>query len=548
MAPSSLCSRGTLWSWLLAASLTLAATSAGAQTPGAFDASFATGGKVAIHFSGGTGPNNDYGESVVVQPDGKIVVAGRCFLGASLTAHACLSRLTATGVSDASFTGPPGSSAGTGRFRLTATTLDSNARVLLALQADGKLVVATSNHAEFWVGRLNPDGTYDTSFVGTAGTASGHFIVPMPGGVNLPYALLLQDDGKIVIAGRCGDAVNWMPCLARLLPNGNFDATFDGPGTPGNGRFGLFETLVPHFNSEIYALVRQPDGRIVFAGRCQLSASVSNSDFCVGRLTDTGAFDSSFLVPSGASVGIPGLFFMPIGTGYDGATSVQLQADGRIVVAGICTTPADNDFCILRVNPDGSLDTTFDGPSGTGDGKFLLPIGTNNDNLRSVLVQPDGKIILLGSCASGSAIKFCAARLNDDGRLDSTFDGPGAPGNGKFILDLYTFTPIEDSFGSAALQADGKILLAGSCFIPGDHDFCIARLHGGPYGGRVCSLDIDGDGTVSATRDALILSRVALGFTGTAALSGISFAAHASRTTWPAIREYLVTQCGMTLP
>ena len=76
---------------------------------------------------------------------------------------------------------------------------------------------------------------------------------------------------------------------------------------------------------------------------------------------------------------------------------------------------------------------------------------------------------------------------------------------------------------------------------------CLARYEGGPFDARNCSLDTDGDGRVLATTDMLIGTRVALGITGNAVIGGITFAPNATRNTWPLIRDFLVTQCGMSL-
>jgi hypothetical protein len=100
---------------------------------------------------------------------------------------------------------------------------------------------------------------------------------------------------------------------------------------------------------------------------------------------------------------------------------------------------------------------------------------------------------------------------------------------------------------AVALQPDGKIVVAGYCSNGSNNDFCLARYEGGPFDARNCSMDIDGDNRVLATTDMLIGARVALGLTGNAVIGSITFAPHATRTTWPAIRDYLVTQCGMSL-
>jgi hypothetical protein len=143
---------------------------------------------------------------------------------------------------------------------------------------------------------------------------------------------------------------------------------------------------------------------------------------------------------------------------------------------------------------------------------------------------------------------FCATAPAQDPTPGSlhTAPFPGfASGNGK-IANLAIGSG-EDSARAVALQPDGKIVLAGFCVNGGNRDFCIARPNGGPFGAQNCKLDFDGDGRVLATTDMLIGARVALGMTGNAVIGGITFAPHAARTTWPAIRDYLVSQCGMSV-
>ena len=120
-----------------------------------------------------------------------------------------------------------------------------------------------------------------------------------------------------------------------------------------------------------------------------------------------------------------------------------------------------------------------------------------------------------------------------NGTLDSTWNGTG-----KVI------TPIGGSAYAMTLQPDGKVLLAGQC---AQRDFCVARYDGGPFGYQNCKPDVDGDGFFLATTDALIYTRIALGITGPAVVNGITFPPTATRNTWPLIRDYLVTQCGMSL-
>ena len=118
-----------------------------------------------------------------------------------------------------------------------------------------------------------------------------------------------------------------------------------------------------------------------------------------------GSLDTTFAAGNGK------IGNLAIGTGNDNANAVAVQPDGKIVLAGYCGNGSNVDVCVARLNADGTLDTSFDGPGGSGNGKFLLPIGTGNDNANAVAVQPDGKIVLAGGCYNGSNNDFCVARL-----------------------------------------------------------------------------------------------------------------------------------------
>jgi uncharacterized delta-60 repeat protein len=320
-----------------------------------------------------------------------------------------------------------------------------------------------------------------------------------------------------------------------LNADGSLDASFGGPSGTGNGSF-----LLPiGTNSDVaFAVALQPDGKIVVSGYCYNGGE----DFCVARLNADGSLDASFDGPGGAG---NGKFLLPIGSGGEYGRAVALQPDGKIVVAGYCSNGSNLDFCLARLNADGSFDADFDGPSGTGDGSFLLPIGASFDLAAALALQPDGKIVVAGGCSNGSNSDFCLARLNADGSLDASFDGPDGAGNGKILLPIGTS---HDTANALALQPDGKIVVAGNCIAnSGTYDFCIARLNGGPFGAQNCKFDVDGDGMVTATTDMLIGTRVALGLRGPTVLDGISFPANATRNTWPLIRDYLVSQCGMSV-
>ena len=350
----------------------------------------------------------------------------------------------------------------------------------------------------------------------TAGFGSGLGKVMTPIGSNndVANAVALQPDGKIVVAGNCYNGANEDFCLARYLPSGALDTSFNTTGK--------LMTPIGSSSDIANALALQPDGKIVVAGYC---SNDGNNDFCLARYLPSGALDTSF--------NATGTVITPIGLSYDYANAVALQPDGKIVVAGYCSNGTNSDFCLARYLPNGALDTSFN-----TTGTVITSVGSSFDTAYGVALQPDGKIVVAGFCLTPIS-HFCLARYLPSGTLDTSFNTTG-----KVITSIGS----GDDFARAvALRPDGKIVVAGGCSDGTNNDFCLARYEGGPFDARNCSMDIDGDGLVLATTDSLIHARVALGITGPAVMGGITFAPHATRNTWPLIRDYLVTQCGMSL-
>jgi uncharacterized delta-60 repeat protein len=200
---------------------------------------------------------------------------------------------------------------------------------------------------------------------------------------------------------------------------GDLDTSFDG-----NGK----KTINFGGTDSANAVLVQSNGRIVVAG----DGAAANS-FCVARLRANGAFDTTF--------GSGGRRTIDFGGDSGSLLGAALQPDGRIVLAG----RSDLQVAVARLNPSGSLDTTF-----SGDGKKLFSWGGFSE-ATSVLVVPNGKILLAGfSGPEGGNIQV--ARLNANGALDNTF-GTG----GKAPVDFGG-----DDFGLAmARQANGRIVVAG---------------------------------------------------------------------------------------
>ncbi len=494
---------------LLALSGLVAVTAhATAGLPGTLDPFWANGSALGS----GTlitpiGPRHDRASAMVVQPDGKVLVAGIC-----LDVGLCAARYTPDGALDASF-------GGTGKLPQVFVPNAANFAPSLALLPSGKFLLAGTcsdlGDNDFCVLRFNVDGSVDSTF-----GSGGATITPIGSIDDRPRAMLIQPDGKIVVAGTCNNGVNSDFCAARYLASGALDASF--------GSGGKVVTAFSVRDDVVNAALLQPDGKLVLAGSCN---NGTTDDVCALRYEINGTLDASF--------GVSGKLTTVVGSGYSEARALALQPDGKLLVAATCLTGSKVDFCTLRYNANGTLDTSF----GSG-GTLVTSVGTGSDYVTTMMLQPDGKLLLAGNCAV-SQFDFCAVRTTAAGALDATF-GTG----GKLITAISNgATPAtsNDFLTAMALQPDGKLLLTGYCRSGSFDKFCVTRYDGGPFAAPACSLDIDGDTQVLATTDSLIHARIALGIRGDAVVAGINFPIKAQRKTWAQIRGHLVSMCGMVL-
>jgi uncharacterized delta-60 repeat protein len=247
--------------------------------------------------------------------------------------------------------------------------------------------------------------------------------------------------------------------LAMAAP-GDLDPTFDGDGKA--------TTDFASFTEQAAEIAIQGNGKILAAG--------GTGDFLLVRYNTNGSLDTTF----GGGAGSVTTDFASRG---DSAGAVALQADGKIVVAGVASfSSTDDRFALARYNTDGSLDPTFD-----GDGKVTTEFAPGSEGAGAVVIQADGRIVAAGSASfSMGRHDFALARYNTDGSLDASFDG-----DGKVVTD---FASGDDHGRAAAIQADGKIVATGTTFLSlnGVPRFALARYN------TDGSLDstFDGDGRV----------------------------------------------------
>jgi uncharacterized delta-60 repeat protein len=326
----------------------------------------------------------------------------------------------------------------------------------LALQPDGRIVVAGYSNAngsnDFAVARLLGTGVLDRSFGGGTGTSLGGFA---PGSSDVANAVVLQPDGAVVLAGHSNAGGTVDIAVARLrTPDGTFDPTYGG----GTGRsLGGF-TATSHETASAIAL--QPDGRIVVAGGTDAAGT---ADIAVARLGNPdGGFDATFGGGTGRAIGGVGP-----ATG-DHAQAVALQPDGGIVVAGASESDDGPRMVLARLrSPEGTFDPSFG-----GTGRAIPRFGVESfDGAAAVAVQPDGRILAAGNSNARGTVDIAVARVAPDGDPDTSF---GA-GNGKALVGFRATS--NEAAQAMALQADGKILLAGTT----DGDVAVVRLQ--PNGG-----------------------------------------------------------------
>jgi uncharacterized delta-60 repeat protein len=368
-------------------------------------------------------------------------------------------------------------------------TLDeSDLARALALQPDGKILVAgdvptnTPGQRDGVVYRLNPSGALDQSF------ALGGAVRLQPGGLGGASGLALQPDGRILATGP--GSPNDDAMAYRLDPNGSPDQTF--------GQNGVY-AIDSGADERAFALALQPDGKILVAG-LTYSTTTARANPVVYRLTPGGTLDDGF--------GIGGTFRID-SAGSESAMALALQPDGKIVVAG-ATTANDNSAVVYRLNANGTLDDSF----GQG-GRFGIDEG-GAEYPRALVRQPDGRILVAGyTSRSDNTSDAFVYRLDANGTLDPAF-GQG----GRLGIDD---GPSNAAY-AAALQPDGKILVAGFMLAGGDADAVVYRLN--RDGSLDPGFDADGarpiDGGGGEIADALAVQRDGRIVVAGASVSGLS--------------------------
>lgn len=457
---------------------------------GTLDTGFGTGGKVLTAL----GINGAEAYDVAVQTDGRILVVGLSRPSTSDSSFAVV-RYNPNGTLDTGF--------GNGGIVLTAVETGVNYAEAVIVQPDGKIIAAgTSGSQKYAIVRYNADGSLDSSF-GVSGKTI--FQVSTSGGN--ARAAALQTDGKILVGGSSGvdtgQTTYFKLTLTRFNSNGNPDASF---GTSGK----VVTSISSNSYGTISDIVIQSDGKIIATGGNNTSSA---GDTAVIRYNTDGTLDSGF--------GTGGIVTTRVGTVYSTGEALLLQTNGKIVVAGDSYGGQFTDFGTVRLNANGSLDTSF----GTS-GKVITSIDTRNDSVRDAVLQPNGKIVVIGysqNSTAGFNEYFAAARYLGDAVTTTAapfdFDGDAktdlaifrpAPGEWWYLRSsngtnyAAQFGASTDRITPADFTGDGRTDIAffrpstGQWFILRSEDQSFYAFPFGMAGDIPAPSDYDGDGKADA--------------------------------------------------
>ena len=323
----------------------------------------------------------------------------------------------------------------------------------IAQQDDGKLLLAGSVNSpndegyyseNLLVMRLNTDGSLDTSFDGDGWAAIDVVPGEFGGSSDYVFAMVVQPDGKIAVAG---ETIDWQNTgesdmvIARLNPDGSRDMTFGTDGV-------VIRDTGGSFVDRATGIVRQANGSLVVAGNTNRNG---DQDVIFARFDTNGALDTSFGTDGETLVN-----FGPSST--ESVTALTQDSNGALVAVGQGPGGASQQTLVAyRLTMDGDRDAGF----GT-DGTSVVNFGNQHTEGYSIDVRSDDKVALIGRTWTGSGYLPALALLNTDGSLDTGFDG-----DGTVTPDLDPDSSYNSTF-SIVVEPDNKIVFAGG-FQPDDY-------------------------------------------------------------------------------
>ena len=383
------------------------------------DDTFGTDGMAVVAYSEGPAE----AQTAMLMPNGQIQLGG--FVNDSDDYALALVRLTASGALDTGF-GSDG--------RVLTHLAGSDTESINGLFLDGTRILASvqsDSLDDFVVAAFTLSGALDSSF-GTSGVTT----VDFHGRIDRSRAIA-GHQGRVLVAGAAQGPVRSGTddlALARLTSSGALDTSFGDNGRARHGLVGPVSVWIAD------AVVRD-DGGVLAVG--EVGMTFRAKEFLLAAFNADGSPDMGF--------GNEGSQTVDFDNGEDEAFAVALLADGRFLVGGaVRPDGGTKDFGVARFLADGSLDTSFG-----NSGWVVMDLDGDNDAVRDLIVQPDGKIVVAGDGrfpSHGYTTDFVVVRLNADGSVDTGF---GSNGVVRHSVNNY------DWVSAVALLASGEIIVGG---------------------------------------------------------------------------------------
>jgi len=407
--------------------------SGGDSGSGTLDITFGGTGYV-VHDIVPTSVSLNQGNDITTDASGGILVAGTATVTSASNQDMVIWRYNPDGTLDTTF-------GGTGYVVHEITAGDFDVGRSLTTDDNGNILVTGQSSSLMAIWRYNPIGSLDTTFNGSGFVTHGGIANNATG-----RSITIDSSGKLLVAGdgTDGTGMNRDMIIWRYNPDGMLDLTFDADG------------IVSHNNAagvnadeKGNSMTIDANGKILVAGfSCRIfdafTFNCSDTDMVIWRYNPDGTLDTTF-----GGTGIVVHHNAAGGNADDRGNSMTIDATGRILVTGSsCRTfdafsnfCADVDVVIWRYNPDGTLDTTFDGV-----GFVVYNDSVGIDEVRAIAIDASGGILVTGSLSSASG-SMVIWRYNPDGTLDAIYQ---TNLSGVFIYG-----------NSITTDANGKILVTG---------------------------------------------------------------------------------------
>ena len=347
------------------------------------------------------GANLDFGDNIALQPDGKMIMTGASMNNGGM-AKLGICRLDTDGNFDDTF-----GAAGISLIDLGGQPSQGGFEPEIVVLPDGKIVICgygwNGTDEDMFICRLLADGSLDPEF-GTAGKVFiGFMSVGMP---DAACAVTADAAGNIYACGSTRTGATPFTndvAIVKLTSAGIPDPSFSDDGKllldlSGEWDFG-------------YGIAAMDDGKVIVTGFAGFPA-----DFFAIRLMPDGSYDTSFGTGGKTTVDVSG------SNVADESWGMTLTADGKIIMVGdtYSTSTGTFDAVVVCLTTSGMLDETF-----SNDGIATFQISAETTVMRNAIVQPDGKLVVSGSAIMNGNEDYAVLRLNPDGTPDQTFNTTG---------------------------------------------------------------------------------------------------------------------------